>query len=90
MKQNEAIGQFSVVDTNYTSHDAVRRRGSASPRCWKLQLSDFGHRKSAGFVSKLIRATRAALTLFKVVHCSTRRSVDARHADWSITDRANV
>lgn len=68
-----------VADTNYTSRDAVRRRGRASSRYWKLQLSDFGHRKSAGFVSKLIRATQAdfvqSCALFYLSKCGpvTRR-----------------
>lgn len=80
IEQNEEV-VFRCEDANYTSHDTVRLAGSASSRCWKVQLSDFGHRKSAGFVSKLIRGAQAAVTLFKVVHCSTRRTLDARFAN---------
>lgn len=65
---------LALFTENYTSHDASRETGNTPLRRWNLQLSDFGHPKSAGFVSKLTRTVQPAPTLFKVVHPSANRS----------------
>lgn len=69
--------RHSEETRDYAPHNASRETGSTPCRRWNPQLSDFGHPKSAGFVSKLTRAARAAPPPFKVVHSLDHRSLNA-------------